>query len=69
MVLSQVTRCCGKYVKSALDPVQNAADRTPQEPEALGQAQKLYFEHKAGPLTIGGMREYFPCPTARPRVY
>lgn len=29
-----------------------------KEPEALGQAQKLYFEHKAGPLTIGGMRKY-----------
>lgn len=27
-----------------------------QEPEALELAQKLYFEHKAGPFTIGGMQ-------------
>ncbi|KAK7930963.1 glucose-methanol-choline oxidoreductase [Apiospora marii] len=27
-----------------------------QEPEALAMAQKLYVEHKAGPLTIGGLQ-------------
>ncbi|KAJ4388532.1 hypothetical protein N0V93_005990 [Gnomoniopsis smithogilvyi] len=34
-----------------------------QEPEALSQAQKLYFEHKAGPLTIGGMQSHAFMPT------
>ncbi|EPE24797.1 MFS general substrate transporter [Glarea lozoyensis ATCC 20868] len=29
-----------------------------QEPEALQQAQSLYFEHKAGPFTIGGMQSH-----------
>ncbi|KAK7991210.1 glucose-methanol-choline oxidoreductase [Apiospora saccharicola] len=29
-----------------------------QEPEALALAQKLYTEHKAGPLTIGGVQSH-----------
>lgn len=29
-----------------------------REPEALAQAQKLYVEHKAGPLTIGGIQSH-----------
>jgi choline dehydrogenase-like flavoprotein len=28
------------------------------EPEALQMAQKLYFEHKGGPFTIGGMQSH-----------
>ena len=28
------------------------------EPEALEMAQKVYFEHKAGPFTIGGMQSH-----------
>lgn len=34
-----------------------------QEPKALEEAQKLYFEHKAGPLTIGGMQSHAFMPT------
>lgn len=34
-----------------------------QEPEALALAQQLYFEHKAGPLTIGGMQSHAFMPT------
>ena len=34
-----------------------------QEPEALAQAQKLYAEHKAGPLTIGGIQSHAFMPT------
>ncbi|KAK6217967.1 putative NRPS-like protein biosynthetic cluster [Pestalotiopsis sp. IQ-011] len=29
-----------------------------QEPEALAMAQKLYFEHKVGPLAAGGVQSY-----------
>jgi choline dehydrogenase-like flavoprotein len=29
-----------------------------QEPEALQQAQQLYFEYKVGPFTIGGMQSH-----------
>lgn len=29
-----------------------------QEPEAMATAQKLYFEHKAGPFTMGGMQSH-----------
>lgn len=37
-----------------------------QEPEALAQAQKLYFEQKAGPFTMGGIQShaYMPTPDA-----
>ncbi|ROV87577.1 hypothetical protein VMCG_10603 [Cytospora schulzeri] len=37
-----------------------------QEPEAIAQAQKLYFEHKIGPLTMGGIQShaYMPTPDA-----
>ncbi|KAG8159098.1 hypothetical protein KVR01_010759 [Diaporthe batatas] len=34
-----------------------------QEPEAMGAAQKLYFEHKAGPFTMGGMQSHAFMPT------
>ncbi|KAK7744110.1 hypothetical protein SLS53_003631 [Cytospora paraplurivora] len=34
-----------------------------QEPEALAQAQKLYFEHKTGPYTIGGVQSHAFMPT------
>lgn len=34
-----------------------------QEPEALAAAQNLYFEHKAGPFTIGGMQSHAFMPT------
>lgn len=29
-----------------------------QEPEAMATAQKLYFEHKAGPFNMGGMQSH-----------
>lgn len=34
-----------------------------QEPEAMATAQKLYFEHKAGPFTMGGMQSHAFMPT------
>lgn len=34
-----------------------------QEPEALALAQKLYGEHQAGPLTIGGIQSHAFMPT------
>ena len=34
-----------------------------QEPEALALAQKLYVEHQAGPLTIGGVQSHAFMPT------
>lgn len=34
-----------------------------QEPEALAQAQKLYFEDKTGPFTIGGVQSFAFMPT------
>lgn len=35
-----------------------------QEPEALATAQKLYFEHKAGPFTMGGIQSHAFMPTS-----
>ena len=34
-----------------------------QEKEALALAERLYVEHKAGPLTIGGMQSHAFMPT------